>query len=56
MTQETSHTRKGKTAVIKELLAASRAGFAIVVKSGKDDLAKHTRDHHIDTSHEDREV
>lgn len=55
MTQETSHTRKGKTAAIDKLIGASRSGFAIVVKSSKDDLSELTHVRRIDTSHEDRE-
>lgn len=46
MTPETGHTRKGKTAVIEELIAASRTGFAIVVESRKD----------IEKYNEDREI
>ncbi|SHS18318.1 Uncharacterised protein [Mycobacteroides abscessus subsp. abscessus] len=56
MTQQTSHTRKGKTVAIDKLIAASRAGFAIVVKSSKDDVSALAHVSHIDTSHEGREI
>lgn len=57
MTQETGRTRKGKTSTITAAaLAASRAGFAVVIESSKDDLHKLTQDRHIKNSHEDREI
>lgn len=46
MNQETGSTRKGKTAVIDDLIAASRAGFAIVVESRKD----------IESSNDERKI
>lgn len=57
MDQETGRTREGKTSTIAAaVLAASRAGFAVVMESGKGDLRKLTHDRHINQSHENREI
>ncbi|CPR72493.1 hypothetical protein [Mycobacteroides abscessus] len=57
MTQETGRTRKGKTSTIAAAaLAASRAGFAVVIESSKDDLHKLTHERHINQSHENRGI
>ncbi|MGV0663915.1 hypothetical protein ABQE46_14035 [Mycobacteroides chelonae] len=57
MTQETGRTRKGKTSTIAAAaLAASRAGFAVVIESSKDDLHNLTHDRHTNQSHENREI
>ncbi|SHX77065.1 Uncharacterised protein [Mycobacteroides abscessus subsp. abscessus] len=57
MTQETGRTRKGKTSTITAAaLTASRAGFAVVIESSKDDLHKLTQDRHIKKPHENKEI
>ncbi|SKL15696.1 Uncharacterised protein [Mycobacteroides abscessus subsp. massiliense] len=57
MTEETGHTRKGKTSTITAAaLIASRAGFAVVIESSKDDLHKLTQDRRIKNSNESKEI
>ncbi|SIK54426.1 Uncharacterised protein [Mycobacteroides abscessus subsp. abscessus] len=57
MTEETGKTRGGKTSTIAvAALAASRAGFAVVMESSKDDVHKLTHDRHINQLHENREI
>ncbi|MGP3323028.1 hypothetical protein [Mycobacteroides abscessus] len=57
MTEETGITRRGKASTIAvAALAASRAGFAVVIESSKDDLHKLTHERHINPSHENQEI